>query len=385
MEVYLDNAATTKPSEEVIAAMMKALRELYGNPSSLHRKGVEVEREIKKIRRLIAKTLGSNEKGIIFTSSGTEANNLAIRGLIKAYNRNGNHIITSKIEHKSILNLYKELEQEGYKVTYLDVDKRGFISLEQLKESISEETILVSVMHVNNEIGSIQPIKSISQIIKEKNPNTRFHVDAVQSFGKLKFSMSNLGADTLAISGHKIHGPKGVATLSIKDGVRIAPMLVGGGQEMELRAGTENVPGIFGMGEAVRLLIEKNDEYINKMQMLKNYLVSLIENELEDIKIHSEISDDFAPHIVNVSLLGVRSEIMLHSLETDGIFVSSGSACSSKRKGYSHVLKAMNMKEEYMDSAIRISLSHSNTKEELDYSILKMKEHLKSLRKIIRR
>lgn len=385
MEVYLDNAATSKPAEEVVNAMLKSLVELYGNPSSLHRKGVEVEREIKKIRRLVAKALGCNEKEIIFASGGTEANNLAIKGFIKANSRMGKHLITSKIEHKSVLSLYKEMEKEGYKVTYLDVDAKGFISLQQLREAISEETILVSIMHVNNEVGSIQPIKEIAAIIKEKNPRTGFHVDGVQSFGKIKYSVKDLNIDSLSISGHKFHGPKGIGALYIRNGIKIAPLLVGGGQEVELRAGTENVPGIFGLGAAINILLENHDKNITKIKELKEYLYKLLEAELENIHITSEINDDYAPHIINVSLMGVRSEIMLHSLESDGIFVSSGSACSAKKKGYSHVLEAMNMKEDYIDSAIRISLSYTNTKEEIDYAVEKIKNHLYSLRKIIRR
>ncbi|SNS36939.1 cysteine desulfurase [Anaerovirgula multivorans] len=385
MEVYLDNAATSKPAEEVVNAMLKSLVELYGNPSSLHRKGVEVEREIKKIRRLVAKALGCNEKEIIFASGGTEANNLAIKGFIKANSRIGKHLITSKIEHKSVLSLYKEMEKEGYRVTYLDVDAKGFISLQQLREAISEETILVSIMHVNNEVGSIQPIKEIAAIIKEKNPRTGFHVDGIQSFGKIKYSVKDLNIDSLSISGHKFHGPKGIGAIYIRNGIKIAPLLIGGGQEVELRAGTENVPGIFGLGAAINILLENYDKNITKIKELKEYLYKLLEAELENIHITSGINDDYAPHIINVSLVGVRSEIMLHSLESDGIFVSSGSACSAKKKGYSHVLEAMNMKEDYIDSAIRISLSYTNTKEEIDYAVEKIKSHLYSLRKIIRR
>lgn len=385
MEVYLDNAATTKPAEEVVNAMIKSLVELYGNPSSLHRKGVEVEREIKKIRRLVARALGCNEKEIIFTSGGTEANNFAIQGFIKANRRLGKHLITTKIEHKSVLSLYNELEKEGYRVTYLDVDKKGFISMEQIRNAISEETVLVSIMHVNNEVGSIQPIKEIAAMIKAKNPRTGFHVDGVQSFGKIKYSVKDLNVDSFSISGHKFHGPKGIGALYVKSGTKLAPILIGGGQEVELRAGTENVSGIFGMGAAINNLLAHQEENITKLKELKGYLYSLLEAKLEDIHITSEMNNDYAPHIINASLLGVRSEIMLHSLESDGIFVSSGSACSAKKKGYSHVLEAMNMKEEYVDSAIRISLTHENTKEEIAYAVEKIKNHLDNLRKIIRR
>ncbi|AKL94951.1 cysteine desulfurase IscS [Clostridium aceticum] len=385
MEVYLDNAATTKPADEVVDAMVKSLKVMYGNPSSLHRKGVEVEKEIKKVRKLLAKALGCNEKEVIFTSGGTEANNLAIRGLVKANSRKGNHLITSKIEHKSVLSLFQQLEEEGYKVTYLDVDAKGFISLEKLEESVTKDTILVSVMQVNNEVGSIQPIKEIVKIIKGKNSDTRIHIDGVQSFGKLKYSVKDLEVDSLSISAHKFHGPKGIGALYIKNNVRMMPLMVGGGQESELRAGTENVPGIFGLGEAVRLSFEEQEKKIDKIRKLKKYLIDTLKENLEDIHISTEESEQYAPHIVNVSLKGVRSEIMLHSLESDGIYISSGSACSSKKRGYSHVLEAMGMKENHIDSAIRISLSYINTVEEIDYAVGSIKKHLNSLRKIIRR
>ncbi|AOY76756.1 cysteine desulfurase family protein [Clostridium formicaceticum] len=385
MEVYLDNAATTKPAEEVVDVMVKSLKEMYGNPSSLHRKGVEVEREIKKVRKLVAKALGCNEKEVIFTSGGTEANNLAIRGLVKAHSRKGNHLITSKIEHKSVLSLLQQLEEEGFEVTYLDVDEKGFISLEKLEKAVKENTILVSVMHVNNEVGSVQPIKEITKIVRQKNPNTRIHIDGVQSFGKIKYFVKDLEIDSLSISAHKFHGPKGIGALYLRNSVRMIPLLVGGGQELELRAGTENVPGIFGLGEAVRLLLEEQDKKINEIKNLKKHLLRRLREKLEDIYIATEEDDQYAPHIINVSLKGVRSEIMLHSLESDGIYISSGSACSSKKRGYSHVLEAMGMRESHIDSAIRISLSHTNTVEEIDYAVDSIKRHLNSLRKIIRR
>ncbi|NLM03485.1 MAG: cysteine desulfurase [Clostridiales bacterium] len=385
MEIYLDNAATTKPEKEVVNAMMKALNEMYGNPSSLHSKGLEVEKEIKKIRRLLARALGCDEKEIIFTSGGTESNNLAIRGLIERNKRQGNHIITSKIEHKSILNLYQKLEKEGYKTTYLDVDEGGFISLEQLKEVISEDTILVSIIHVNNEVGSIQDIKEISKIVKGYNPQISIHVDGVQSFGKIKYHVKDLNIDTLAISGHKVNGPKGIGALYINKNIKINPLLIGGGQEGSLRGGTENVPGIFGLGEATRLLIENQDIYIEKIYNLKKYLMDLLEKEIKGIQINNKLNDNYAPHIVSILLPGIKSEIMLHSLASDGIYVSSGSACSSKDRKLNHVLQAMGIKDEYIDSAIRISLNHRNTMEEIDYFVKKLKEHYITLKRIIRR
>ncbi len=385
MEVYLDNAATTKPRKEVIENMLKALENQYANPSSLHKKGVEVEKEIKKIRKTVAKALGCNDKEIIFTSSGTEANNLAIKGIADAYKRSGNHIITSKIEHKSVLNTFTELEEKGFEVTYLDVDSKGFISIDELKKSIKDNTILVSIMHVNNEVGSIQPIKEMSKVIKNINSKILFHVDGIQSFGKIKINLKDIQIDSFSISGHKIHGPKGIGALYIKKGTKINPLLSGGSQEMGIRSGTENVPGIYGLGEAVRLSTEEIDNNIENLKKLRDYFIDSFENEVEGGHITSEKSDVFAPHIINVAFPGVRSEIMLHSLEQDGIYVSSGSACSSKRKGFSHVLEAINMKDDLIDSSLRFSLSYINTKDEIDYAIEKAKEYYISLKRIIKR
>lgn len=385
MEVYLDNAATTKPRKEVIENILKSLEEQYANPSSLHKKGVEVEKEIKRLRRIVAKALGCTDQEIIFTSSGTEANNLAIKGITDAYKRIGNHIITSKIEHKSVLNTLDELEKKGFEVTYLDVDEKGFINLEELKNSIKESTILVSLMHVNNEIGSIQPIEEISKIIKNTNSKTLFHVDGIQSFGKIKFNLKDIQVDSFSISGHKIHGPKGIGALYIRKGIRINPLLTGGGQEMGIRSGTENVPGIYGLGEAVRLTMEEQEKNIEHLNELKNYFIHTFKSQIDGIHITTEENDSFAPHIINISFPGVRSEIMLHSLEQDGVYVSSGSACSSKRKGYSHVLEAINMREELIDSSLRFSLSYTNTKDEVDYAVEKVKEHFISLKRIIKR
>jgi len=385
VEVYLDNAATTKPRAEVVEAMLRSLEKEYGNPSSLHKKGVEVEKEIKRARRTLAKALGCTEQEIIFTSGGTEANNLAIRGIIDAYKRVGNHIITSTIEHKSVLGIFNLLEEQGFRVTYLEVDKKGFICTEQLKDAIKDDTVLVSLMHVNNEIGSIQPIAKVGRIIKNANNRTLFHVDGIQSFGKIKFNVKDMEVDSFSISGHKIHGPKGVGALYIKNGIRVSPLLIGGSQEMDIRSGTENVPGIYGLGEAVRLTMEEQDKNIEYLNELRNYAIDAFKNKIDGIYIISGDSDRFAPHIINISFPGVKSEIMLHSLEQDGIYVSSGSACSSRRKEYSHVLKALNIGGNLIDSSIRFSLSYINTKDEIDYAVEKTKEHFINLRDIIGR
>lgn len=385
MEVYLDNAATTKPKKEVIQKMLISLEEQFGNPSSLHKKGLEVEKEIKKARRMVAKALGCTDSEIIFTSSGTEANNLAIRGIVDAYKRSGNHIITSKIEHKSVLSTFEDLEKGGLDVTYLDVDKNGFVCEEQLKNSIRQNTILVSLMHVNNEVGSIQPIESLGRIIKTINNNTLFHVDGIQSFGKVRFNLNDLQVDSLSISGHKIYGPKGIGALYIKKGIKITPLLTGGSQELGIRSGTENVPGIYGLGEAVRLTIEEQDKKIKYLKDTRNYFIESFKNKIEDAYILSGEGDNFAPHIISISFPGVKSEILLHSLEQDGIFVSSGSACSSKKKSFSHVLQAMKMGENLIDSTLRFSLSDTITKDEIDYAISNTKKHYDSLKRIIKR
>ncbi len=385
MEVYLDNAATTKPTKEVVEAMLVALEKDYGNPSSLHKKGVEAEKEIKNIRRLVARALSVTDQEIIFTSGGTEANNLAIRGITDAYKRSGNHIITSVVEHKSVLNTFDLLKDQGFEVTYLKVDKDGIIDLDDLKDSIRDNTILVSLMHVNNEVGSIQPIKEVGKTIKNKNSKTIFHVDGIQSFGKIRLDLLGMNVDSYSISGHKIHAPKGVGALYVKKGFKINPILTGGNHEMGLRSGTENVPGIYGLGEAVRFIIENGDENIKYINDLRSYFIDTFKEQIDGIYIISEDRNKFAPHIINVCFPGIKSEIMLHSLEQDEIYVSAGSACSSKRKGYSHVLDALNIGEDLMDSSIRFSLSHTNTKDQIDFAAKKVKEYYTSLKSIIGR
>ncbi len=385
MEVYLDNAATTPVKEEVVQAVVRALEREYGNPSSLHRKGVEVEKSIKAIRRSLAKALGCTEQELYFTSGGTEANNIAIRGIAEAYKRAGKHIITTKIEHPSVLNTFKELEAKGYEVTYLNVDGRGFISLEELSESIRPDTILVSIMQVNNEVGSIQPVAEAGRLIKQKNKQALFHVDAIQAFGKLIYKLEDMQVDSLSISGHKIHAPKGIGALYIRKDTKIAPIVTGGGQEMGLRVGTENVPGIYGLGAAVELIAKDRQLYIDRLVEAKAYFLSGLRDNVEDIHVLSPLEDNFAPHIIAVSFLGVKSEVLLHSLEQEEVYVSSGSACSSKKKGFSHVLTAMKLKEAVIDSTIRFSISDRTTAEELDYAIDKIIKQVTLLRRIMKR
>lgn len=385
MEVYLDNGATTKPREEVIDIMIKSMREYYGNPSSLHRKGVEIEKLVKKARKQVAKALGADEGEIYFTSGGTESNNLAILGALEGNKRKGKHIITTRIEHPSVLQVFKELEENGYDVSYLKVDRNGLIDIDELQNTLRDDTALISIMYVNNEVGTIEPISEICNIIKNRKNRPLLHVDAIQAFGKIKFNLKKLKVDLMSISGHKIYGPKGIGALFIRKGTKIKSTVFGGNQELGIRSGTENVPGILGLGVAAELVKKESDSNITKMRELKESLLEGIKNNLEDIKVNGTIDEGSAPHILNISFKGIRGEVLLHSLEQDGIYVSTGSACSSKKKAFSHVLQEMKLTEDEMEGAIRFSFSPQNTEEEIDYTIDKLCSTVKDLRKVIGR
>ena len=382
MEIYLDNSATTKPYKEVIEKMVYALSTDYANPSSLHKKGIEVEKNIKEIRRNIARTLGVKDKEIYFTSGGTESNNAIIRGVVALNKKRKNHIISTVIEHPSVLNTLKDLEEEGFEVTYLNVDKYGKINLEELKQAIKPTTCLVTIMHVNNEVGSIQPIQEIGKYLKTLNDKVYFHVDAVQSYSKINFKPSRYNIDFMSVSGHKLHGPKGIGFMYIRENNRIKPMLTGGGQEIGIRSGTENTPGIYGLGEAINIINQNLDEKIEKIANLKNLLKNEIVKNIDDIKINSP--EDGVCHILNISFRGVKGEVLLHYLEQKKVYVSTGSACSSKKKG-SHVLNAMELTPDEIEGAIRFSLSDLNTEEEILEAAKKVKESVEDLRMIIRR
>ena len=382
MEIYLDNSATTKPYQEVVDKMVLALTTQYGNPSSIHKKGIEVEREIKEIRRNIARSLGAKETEIYFTSGGTECNNTIIRSVAKLNRKTKNHIISTVIEHPSVLNTLKDLEADGFEVTYLPVGKDGKISLEDLKNAIKKETILVSIMHVNNEIGTIQPIEEIGKYLKSLDEKIYLHVDAVQSYAKIKFRPSRYNIDFMSVSGHKLHGPKGIGFMYVKENNRIKPLLTGGGQEIGIRSGTENVPGIYGIGEAVRILNQDLEGTIDKIRGLRDLLKEEILANIDNVKINSP--EDGVCHVLNVSFRGVRGEVLLHYLEQKEIYVSTGSACSSKKKG-SHVLNAIGLTPEEIEGAIRFSLSDLNTKEEILETIKVLKESVSDLRMIIGR
>lgn len=382
MEIYLDNSATTKPYKEVVEKMVYALSTDYANPSSLHRKGIEVEKNIKAIRQDIARSISAKDKEIYFTSGGTESNNTIIRGVANLYKKRKNHIISTEIEHPSVLDTLKDLENEGFEVTYLDVNAKGIIDIEEFKNALKPSTSLVTMMHVNNEIGSIQPIQEIGKYLKTLNDKVYLHVDAVQSYGKINFKPSRYNIDFMSISGHKLHGPKGIGFMYIKENNRLKPLLTGGGQEIGIRSGTENVPGIYGLGEAIKITNKDLDENIEKIANLKNMLKEGLLENIDDIKINS--SDDGVCHILNVSFRGIKGEVLLHYLEQKGIYVSTGSACSSKKKG-SHVLNAINLNPNEIEGAIRFSLSDMNNEEEILETIKTVKESVNDLRMIIRR
>lgn len=379
MECYLDNSATTKCFGEVKDLVVDVFMKDYGNPSSMHRKGLEAEKYIKQAKEIIATNMKVKDKEVFFTSGGTESNNLAIIGTAMANMRAGKHLITSVMEHPSVLNTMKYLEEQGFIVTYLPVDKNGIIDLKKLEEAICEETILVSIMYVNNEIGSVQPIAEIAKIIKNKNPNTRYHVDVIQAFGKYRIFPKKLNIDLLSISGHKINGPKGVGILYIDETVKIKPTIFGGGQQKGMRSGTENVPGAAGIGLAVKKSYEDFETKIEKLYELKQYFVEEI-CKIEGTTINGKSDRESAPHIVSVSFEDVRSEVLLHALESQEIYVSAGSACASNKPAVSQTLKSIGVKKELLDSTIRFSFSCETTKEELDYCLKALKEMLPKLR-----
>ncbi len=380
MEAYFDNAATTAVFPEVRELMVKILEEDYGNPSSLHMKGVQAEKYIKEATKRVAREIKCQEKEIVFTSGGTEANNLALTGTALAHRRAGKHIITTNIEHASVTATLDFLKSEGFEITQIGVDETGRINLDEFKNSLREDTILVSTMFVNNEIGTIEPIEEISRIIKAYNPNIIYHVDAVQAFGKLRFSPKSLGVDLMSFSGHKIHGPKGSGALYIKDKTLIRPIIYGGGQQRAVRSGTENVPAIAGMGLATELMYRDHD---SRIQFIRNIRDSFIEKVTELDNVFSNSGD--APHIASISFVGVRSEVMLHALEDREIYVSSGSACSSNKPHVSNVLKAIGLPQDKLEATLRFSFCEYNTMEQVDYAVGVIAELLPMLRRYTRK
>lgn len=383
MEVYLDNSATTKSFEEVAQLVTRIMCGDYGNPSSLHNKGMEAEQYVRQAKEIIAKNLKVNEKEIFFTSGGTEADNIALIGSAMANYRAGRHLITTRIEHPAVLQTMRYLEEQGFKVTYLPVDKNGLIRLEELQNAVTRETILVSIMHTNNEIGALQPIAEAGSLIKKMNPNTIFHVDAVQGFGKFRIHPKRMNVDLLSVSGHKIHGPKGVGFLYINEKIKIKPIVYGGGQQQGMRSGTENVPGIAGIAKAVEKIYSNLDEDVEKLYEMKEYFINGVE-KIDGIKINGLRGRESAPHIVSVSVRGVRSEVMLHALEEKGIYISAGSACAARKPQTSETLKAIGVEKELLHSTIRFSFSIFTTMEEIDYTLKTMYDVIPMLRRYAR-
>ncbi|MEL7564800.1 MAG: cysteine desulfurase family protein [Dehalobacterium sp.] len=379
-EIYFDNSATTQVHPDVADLMHETMIRNYGNPSSLHKKGVQAEQTVSYTRKIIAGALEVAPEEIFFTSGGTESNNTAIKGIAHAYKSRGNHIITSNVEHPSVLNVFDHMEELGFRVTYLRVKENGVIDPEELKEVLCNDTLLVSLMHVNNEVGAIQPIQEVGEILKGYHKKVYYHVDAVQSFGKLPVFPGKWGIDMLSVSGHKFHGPKGIGVLYLRKGTRVKALVEGGGQEKSLRSGTENVPGIAGLGKAVELAVKDREAHAEKMNAIRETLASRIKDQVPDCRVNSNFDETGAPHILNISFPGTRSEVLLHYLEQDGIYVSSGSACSARKGKLSHVLTAMNLNEEEMEGSIRFSFSYMNQIEEVMPAVESVKRAVKELR-----
>ncbi|WP_373482554.1 cysteine desulfurase family protein [Acetobacterium sp.] len=381
-EIYLDNAATTRVHPQVAEKMMDALVNNYGNPSSLHRLGIRGEQAIKEVRELIAKNLNCQNQEIYFTSGGTEGNNMIIQGVVENKKRNRMRIITSAIEHPSVLDVFTFYENHQIEVIILGVDTQGHIHLDELEAAMNQDTILVSIMGVNNELGTIQDLKAIGKIVKAVNPKCIFHADFVQGFMKIPVDVRACLLDALTLSGHKIFGPKGVGAVYIKKGTDIKPLLRGGGQENNMRSGTENVPGIIGFGEAIRLRKDSFSDEFEAIRSLRNTFINELEAKIDDIKINGDPNG--SPYVLNVSFNRVRGEVLLHSLEAKGIFVSTGSACSSHKKEKQYVLKAIGLAEEYKEGTIRISFSKDITKDDVETAVAAIAQAVNSLRLLVK-
>lgn len=384
MEAYLDNSATTRCYKEVAEIVAKTMTEDFGNPSAMHLKGVEAENYVKEAAKAIAKTLKVQDKEIYFTSGGTESDNWALIGTALANHRQGKHMITTPFEHSAVSAPLAWLQEQGFEITVIPVDEEGNLDLKKLEEAIREDTILVSTMFVNNEMGAVVPVEEIGRIVHEKNPRTLYHVDAIQAYGKYKIFPKKMGIDLLAVSGHKIHGPKGVGFLYINEKAKVQPFILGGGQQKGMRSGTDNVPGIAGLGTAAKMIYQNLDENVEHMRELKLYFAKELAT-LEQVEINGPKPERGAPHILNVSFLGVRSEVLLHSLEDMGIYVSAGSACSSHKRAGSSSLGALRLTPERKESAIRFSFCETTTKEEIDYTLEALRKLLPMLRRYARK
>ncbi len=391
-EIYLDNSATTRTAEEVAELMKTIMVADYGNPSSLHGKGMEAEKHLRWATQTLCRILKAEEKELLYTSGGTESDNWAIFHAARQSRHSAKRMITTRIEHPAVLEPMKELEKQGYEIVYLPVDEQGFVSLDALEQALEQEAALVSVMMVNNEVGSIQPIEKVGQLVKKMQPGALFHVDGVQAFGKLSIHPKQLGIDLLSVSGHKLHGPKGVGLLYASAKTKLQPMILGGGQQRNLRSGTENVPGIAGLAKAAELAYANLQEDTKRLYDLKDAFVKEL-LQLPDVILNGPVIPEGdmegdrkdAPHIVNASFPGIRSEVLLHSLEDKGIYVSSGSACSSHKKTKEGTLLAMGLEPARQESALRFSFSNYTTKEELDQTLQALSELLPQLRRFTRR
>lgn len=371
-EIYLDNSATTKPYTQVIEYINYINNNIYGNPSSLHTKGIEAEKLIKKARETIALSLKVSEKEIIFTSGGTESNNLAIQGFLEANPRKGKHLITTKIEHPSVLEVYKHLSKKGYEVDFLEVDTEGLIQLEKLKDIIRCDSALISIIYVNNETGAVQKLEEVIPVIKALNKEVVIHVDGVQAYGKIDINPKKLGIDLLSISSHKIHGPKGVGALFANKNIKLKPILLGGGQEALLRSGTENVSGICGFGLAAEIINKDLELKLSNVKKIKSFFLNNLINYVENYDIIS--SDTALPYILNIAFEGLRAEVLLHHLEEKNIYVSTGAACSSRKNVHSHVLSALGLDPKKIEGAIRFSFSANNTEDDIYETLKALKE-----------
>ena len=382
MEIYFDNSSTTKIYDEIVNEVSYGLREFYGNPSSLHQLGLKSEKKLRECRQIIASTINASENEIYFNGGGSEGNNLVLKGILKS----GTHLITTPFEHASVLNTIKSLEKNGVRVTTLKIDDKGRIDLKDLENSITKETVLVSIMHVNNEIGVIQDIEEISKIVRKVSSRARIHVDAVQSYGKLPIDVEKMHIDFMTVSAHKFHGPKGCGFIYIKKPNTLSPLIEGGSQESGVRAGTQNIAGIMGMALAAKIVCENMNDNYKKVHEIKRRFIEKLKN-IQNIKINSPDEDYFSPYILNVSFRGVRGEVLLHFLEESGIYVSTGSACSSKERariGGSYVLKSLGLTNDEIGGGIRFSFSDDNKLEEVDYTIENLEKGLKFLRRIKR-
>ena len=382
--IYFDNAATTRAADEVAERVRYMLLENFGNPSAQSMMGVRAENELNDARKIMAKSINALPEEIYFTSGGTEDDNWAIFGTAEGYKRSGKHIITTSIEHPAVAEPMERLRQKGWDITVLDVDKNGYIDLDALRDSIRDDTVLVSTILVNNEDGTIQDASAVGKLIKEKNPKTLFHVDAVQAFGKYPIDVRKMNIDMLSMSGHKIHGPKGVGFFYMKKGLKVRPIIYGGGQERGQRSATENTPGIVGLAKAVELAMENMDASHEKVMEVKRTLAEGILRDIPKTHINGPSIEDASPYVLNVSFNGLRSEVLLHALEEKEIYVSAGSACSSKKKGGSHVLRSLGLSEERIEGAIRFSFCRYNTVDEAAACLEILKEKTAFLRKYMR-